>query len=920
MNLHLASTSSSSPWICRYSVVILSILFLFLLNSSVHATIYSDAESGTVGWTVFDAQPSGATISAVRDNVRNSQVIQTQGAGRSNSYLLGGTDSSSGWNNSTELRLKWDMAVSESYNIQVYVETSFGTRRLIYSGSNSDGLRNPGNNSISFGLGSTSKDGQWRSFERDLAADISTGEPGNSLVSVNGFLVLGSMRLDNIELEGDSDTPPPPSNNQRTVYSDAENGNDGWTVFDATPAGARISVVNEASQNSNVIQTQGDGRSNSYLLGGITNSTGWNNDAEFELEWQMSSNEPYVVTLYVETTAGTRRLSYTQSNSNGLKNPSPNNNSISFGLGSSTTDGSWRTFNRDLAADIAIGEPGNSLLNVNGMLILGSVKIDNVSLSTDGTVVVPDPDPDPDPEINDEAAARLLAQASFGATLADINAVRTLGVSAWINDQFSKQGSSHLAYSQRYLRTNGRPASKSFTGPRQQKWLINAIDGEDQLRQRVTFALSEIFVTSDVGQVLKREQHAMSNYYDLLSDNAFGNYRELLEAVTLNPVMGLYLSMLQNTKANSANNTRADENYAREIMQLFSIGLHQLNNDGTTTTNPPTPAYTQGNVEEYARVFTGWSYAGNTNWNISAAVSSTNKIDPMQPFPEFHDVGEKTLLNGVISPAGLSAEDDLSIALDSLFNHPNVGPFIGKQLIQRLVTSNPSPEYVGRVATAFNDNGLGIRGDMKAMIRAILLDPEARTGHQNIANFGKLREPLLRMTHLWRAFNVQRGDLSTNNTYNTGSPRIWSANSFFGQSVLSASSVFNFFHPDYSPQGPLRDTQILAPEAEIYSDSRILTSTAYLTRMIQLQYQGGNQNTRNTSYLDITAETTLASNPNALLDRLDLLLLSGQMSSGLREILLEHMSTLNNDENGRSQQVRDCISLIMASPEYLVQK
>lgn len=903
--------------------ILFSILSLFLLVSPSHATIYSDAESGTDGWVVFDTTPSGAVISATDDPNQNSQVIQTQGDQRANTYLIGGVDASSGWNNATELRLKWDMAVTEPYAIIVYVETSAGARRIVYSPSNSDGLKNPGNNSIGFGLGSVTRDGAWRSYEKDLTADVTRGEPGNSLIAVNGFLVMGSLRVDNIELEGDSLPPPPPSSDQKTIYSNAENGNDGWTVFDTSPTGATINVVTEASQNSQVIQTQGAGRSNAYLLGGFNNNTGWNNSDEFNLEWQMSSNEAYAVIIYAETTSGTRRLTYTTSNSDSLKNPS--NNSISFGLGSITRDGAWRTFNRDLAADVVVGEPGNSLLSVNGMLILGSIKIDNVSLSGDGIVEPPIEPPVEPPvvETDDEAAARLLAQATFGVTLTDIESVKTLGISGWINDQFTKQGSSHLAYQQSYLRSNGLPAGVSLSGPRQEKWLINAIEGDDQLRQRVTFALSEIFVTSDIGQVLNREQYAMSNYYDLLSDNAFGNYRELLEDVTLNPVMGIYLSMLQNAKANPAENTRADENYAREIMQLFSIGLHQLNNDGTTTTNPPTPAYTQANVEAYARVFTGWSYAGNTDWNVSAAVSSTNKIDPMQPFPEFHDDGAKTLLNGIVSPAGLSAEDDLDIALDSLFNHPNVGPFMAKQLIQRLVSSNPSPEYVNRAANAFNDNGVGVRGDMKALIRAILLDPEARIGHQNIANYGKLREPLLRMTHMWRAFNLQRGSLSRNNTFNARSQNtIQAANSYFGQSVLSASSVFNFFHPDYSPQGPLRDSdpQILAPEAEIYSDAQILTSTAYLSLLSQVQYQGGDDNTRKWSYIDISAETALASDPNAVLDRLDLLLLSGQMSSGLREILLEHMATLGNDENGRSQRVRDGITLIMASPEYLVQK
>jgi len=521
-----------------------------------------------------------------------------------------------------------------------------------------------------------------------------------------------------------------------------------------------------------------------------------------------------------------------------------------------------------------------------------------------------------DPE--SAAAARLLSQAAFGASMEDIAAVRRLGIEAWIEDQFDRRGSSQLSYARSH------PGSGSLSGPRQHKWLIDAIDGNDQLRQRVAFALSEIFVTSDVTQTLDREQYAMANYYDLLRDNAFGNFRNLLEEVTLNPVMGLYLSMLQNARANPDTNTRADENFAREVMQLFTIGLYELNNNGTQRIDPstglPIPAYTQADVEEYARVFTGWNYSDADRWNRRPASGFTNKFLPMEPFPGYHDTGEKRLLGGIVARAGLSPQADLDVALDSLFNHRNVGPFIGKQLIQRLVTSNPSDGYVGRVSSVFNNNGSGTRGDMRAVIRAILLDPEARNGHLRIANYGKLREPLIRWTHLWRAFNVQRGTDSTENKYNHGSPYIQSGRDFLGQSVLSAASVFNFFHPDYAPLGPVRDAGIVAPEAEIYTDAYILTTTARLTNLTQVHYQGGNSNSLRSSYIDISEEIELAANPQRLLDRLNLLLLSGQMSSGLRNILIDHMATLSADPDGRSQRVRDGITLIMASPEYLVQK
>lgn len=515
------------------------------------------------------------------------------------------------------------------------------------------------------------------------------------------------------------------------------------------------------------------------------------------------------------------------------------------------------------------------------------------------------------------AAARLLAQATFGTTLNDIEEVKRLGVDGWLENQFSLKGSSQLAYSQSV------PGSGSLSGPRQHKWLLDAINGEDQLRLRVAFAYSEIFVTSDLSQTLTREQYAMANYYDILLEHAFGNYRDLLEAVTLNPVMGLYLSMLQNAKADPAGNTRADENFAREVMQLFSIGLYQLNSDGSVvkdSSGNPRPAYTQRDIEEYARVFTGWNYADANAWNRPPAGGFTNKFLPMRPYPGYHDQGSKQLLRGVVSPAGISTEQDLDIALDSLFNHPNVGPFIGKQLIQRLVTSNPSPGYVARVSAAFNNNGSGVRGDMRAVIKAILVDAEARNGYTAIANYGKLREPLLRWTHLWRAFNVQRGLQSNNGQYNHASPYIQHSGDFLGQAVLSSPSVFNFFHANYAPLGAVRNANLVAPEAEIYSDAYILATTSKLSTLTQIYHQGANENSRNRSYIDISRETAMAASPAELLDHLNLLLMSGQMTSELRSILHSHLLTLANDEAGRSQRVRDAIILIMSSPAYLVQK
>jgi len=507
--------------------------------------------------------------------------------------------------------------------------------------------------------------------------------------------------------------------------------------------------------------------------------------------------------------------------------------------------------------------------------------------------------------------------------MSDINAVRQLGIEGWIDNQFNQQGQSQYDYIQTYYPTNYQ---KQISRWRQHKWLIEAIDGNDQLRQRIAFAYSQIFVVSDVPENLRIAQPTLATYYDLLSEHAFANYRELIEAVTLSPAMGIYLSMLQNAKGDPDTNTRADENFAREIMQLFSIGLYELNLDGSPklSSGNPIPAYTQKDIEEYARVFTGWSFNNADVWGVNTTNpydQSQDKISPMQPFPGYHDEGSKTLLRGVVSPAGITPEQDLDIALDSLFNHPNVGPFIAKQLIQRLVTSNPSPAYVARVASVFNNNGAGVRGDMRAVIRTLLLDNEARDGFQAIANYGKLREPLIRWTHLWRAFNVIRGTDSVNNQYDHSKSPIYSPASVLGQAVMSSPSVFNFYHPDYAPIGAIRNAGLVAPEAEIYTEATFQPNIEKISWYVQYFYQGDGQfNGATSSNIEISEEIQLAVSSDALLDRLNLLLLSGQMSQGLRQVLLDHFDLLPADEAGRSSRVRDAINLIMSSPEYYVQR
>jgi len=517
---------------------------------------------------------------------------------------------------------------------------------------------------------------------------------------------------------------------------------------------------------------------------------------------------------------------------------------------------------------------------------------------------------DPANTLSEIEASRFLAQATFGATDDDILSLRALGIDSWLEQQFALKGPAHLDYVNTHSNGSGR-------SPRHEVWWQDVVEGDDQLRQRVAFALSELFVISDVGYTLSNSQYGVTHFYDQLRDNAFGNYRQLLETVTKSPVMGLYLSMLQNSKADEAASTRPDENYAREVLQLFSIGLYELNIDGTPTGNP---AYTLADVEQFARVFTGWNYKDAGRWNRGLNTGQ-DLISPMEPFEDFHDTGSKTLLLGEVVPAGLSATEDLELALDNIANHPTVGPFISKHLIQRLTTSNPSPQYVARVATVFNDNGNGVRGDLQAVVKAVLMDAEARTSSRP-AHFGKLREPVMRLSNLWRAFSVSPGTAnSTRGEYNTASPSLQDLDLTTGQAVLKSPSVFNFFKPEFAAIGPVSANALVAPEFEVMTESNEIATTNRIGAQINRYFEGtfdavGTQ----LSYLNFDTELALADEPEALIDHLDVLLMAGNMSAELRTLLTDHVDALPDTSIGRSERVRDAVTLIMASPDYLIQQ
>lgn len=509
---------------------------------------------------------------------------------------------------------------------------------------------------------------------------------------------------------------------------------------------------------------------------------------------------------------------------------------------------------------------------------------------------------DSGPTVTTQAdAARLLTQATFGPTMSDINHTTGMSYETWVDEQLQKTSSLQLP------KLQALPLSPQQSD-RVDAWWQNVINGEDQLRQRVAFALSEIFVVSD-RETLSNRPEALAYYYDLLAEHAFGNFRELMEAVTLSPAMGEYLSMLGNEKPDPARNIRPDENYARELMQLFTIGLVQLNLDGTEkrdNQNRPIPTYDQAIIEGFAHVYTGWTFAGSPRFRNPVR----NYLAQMEPFEDFHDGGEKRLLNGVVLKAGQSARDDLKGALDNIFTHPNVAPFIGKQLIKRLITSNPTPAYVARVASVFNDNGRGVRGDLAAVVKTILLDNEARFGHLSFQGFGKLKEPLLRQTALWRAF----GAAAANGRYLYANP-----DRDFGQAPLRSPSVFNFFEPDYQQPGPIADRGLVSPEFEITNETTIVTTTNRLYVNAVLRYVGRIASPAPADILlDIEREKAMASDPPTLIDHLNLLLTSGRMSVEMRNELIDVIEGIALGDG--SQRVVEAIYLIVSSPEFAVQK
>jgi uncharacterized protein (DUF1800 family) len=530
-------------------------------------------------------------------------------------------------------------------------------------------------------------------------------------------------------------------------------------------------------------------------------------------------------------------------------------------------------------------------------------------------------------------AFSLLTQATFGPTEADIQHVMDIGPEAWIDEQLALPvRAAHLARwnaDNRTVKGGATPATVVSS------FYQEALQDDDQLRQRVTFALSEIFVVSmlDLSLAGAKSQSAAS-YLDMLAQNAFGTYRSLLNAVAMHPAMGQYLSTMANRPEAPAIGRIPDQNFAREVMQLFSIGLVQLNADGTPQ---PGPVYTYGpsDIDGLSRVFTGFSWAGPDTskdrfFNSPAVQAQDRLFTPMQPYPQYHSVSEKDFLGTVVAAQQVPDPAlSLNTALNAIAAHPNVAPFISRQLIQRLVTSNPSPDYVARVAAVFANDGNGVRGNLGAVVKAILLDAEARQPWDTAApTVGKLREPVLRLTAFLRAYGARSGSGSflIGSTDDPGTQ--------LAQSPLRARSVFNFFRPGYTPAGgPAEQHGMVLPEMQITNESSVAGYANYMMFVVRygVGTRGTGTNPRCDVQPDFTAALNLADDPQALVDDTVARLL-GQTDSDLTSQIVSAVSSItipapranggNADfiQKQKLNRVYAAVLLTLASPEFVVQK
>jgi uncharacterized protein (DUF1800 family) len=524
--------------------------------------------------------------------------------------------------------------------------------------------------------------------------------------------------------------------------------------------------------------------------------------------------------------------------------------------------------------------------------------------SSGGGTPTPSPTPTPTaPPLTTAQASRFLSQATMGASKTDITNLAATTIDAWLNTQL---GLARPLKFWDFLVNNGYRdiANINNTAGFDPMVWAQLISSGDTLRQRVGLSLINMLVVGIDGFSSPFRQFVMAAYLDVLWDNAFGNYRDILDGVASSAAMAYYLTFLGNQKANATTGAVPDENFARELMQLFALGLYQLNPDGSQVLSggKPVETYTQADVSGLARVWTGWNLANSDN------TTPDRMRLPLVNVASQHEAGAKTFLTTTI-PAGTDGASSKRLALDAIFAHANVPPFVSKQLIQHMVTSNPSPGYVGRVSAVFANNGNGVRGDMKAVIRAILTDSEARSeANVTSTSFGKLREPVVRLTQWARAFNVS----SPTNLWPFGNTN--STANRLGESPGRAPSVFNFFRPGYTPPGSAVSAQgLVAPEFQIVNEPSVV---AYINYMQTLIANGAGE-----AKADYSSLTALIPDSQALLNELNLVFAANQISATTITSLKAALDSIAvTTSAGQTNRLIAAIVLVMAAPEYLVQK
>lgn len=548
-----------------------------------------------------------------------------------------------------------------------------------------------------------------------------------------------------------------------------------------------------------------------------------------------------------------------------------------------------------------------------------------------------------DAPASDAEAARFLTQATFGPSKAEIARLRGIGYGQWFEQQLSMPATLTRPWLDQL---SNDPQFSLNSGHRVDRWYVQAVYANDQLRQRLAFALSQILVVSDSGGISTRR---ISEYQDILARGAFGRYRDLLEEVSFSPAMSEWLTFLRNRAAYQSNGSTIlpDENYAREVMQLFSFGLIKRNLDYSPALvgGQPQPTYDNTIIAELARVFTGLSY-DRTDYNGARFTNNTNVDElarlicfPMNNPPNntsymlggttFHDNAAKTIFDGVSLPAVPNTregcEADLDRALDAIANHATTAPFLSRQLIQKFVTSNPSPAYIQRVATVFNNNGSGVRGDLGAVIRAVLMDPEARAAPSG--SFGKLREPVLRMTAAWRALDVIMGQPETSGSSIGNISMTLGFTGDFEQRPMSSPTVFNFFEPDYQAPGPIQAANLFSPEFQILTETTVTRMNNTIRSRIVDYYLGSNNPPPTRPLVDYTPLIAIIATANAttygqLIDELNLRMMYGSMSTSMRSTLLTMLTSQSapTTDANRIDRIRQLLRVILFSPEFAVQK